>query len=158
MRKRPSARVLLLDQSGCVLLFKFVHRSGPLAGRSYWATPGGAVEEGETFEEAALRELEEETGLIRDEIGPEVGRRSFELQLVDGETVWAEERFYVLRIARTAISDCGWSAIEREVMAEHHWWSVEEIQTTSEIIFPDDLLDLLETAVAAKASGSASGV
>ncbi|CAH1674799.1 hypothetical protein CHELA41_24016 [Hyphomicrobiales bacterium] len=41
MRERPSARVLLLDQSGCVLLFKFVHRSGPLAGRIYWATPGG---------------------------------------------------------------------------------------------------------------------
>lgn len=148
MRTRPSARVLLLDQSGCVLLFKFVHRSGPLAGRSYWATPGGAVEEGETFEEAALRELEEETGLIMNEIGAEVGRRSFELQLVDGETVWAEERFFALRIAQTAISDRGWSAIEREVMAEHHWWSVEEIRTTSEILFPDRLLDLLEVAAA----------
>ncbi|MBS7699023.1 MULTISPECIES: NUDIX domain-containing protein [unclassified Chelatococcus] len=150
MRKRPSARVLLLDQSGCVLLFKFVHRSGPLAGRSYWATPGGAVEEGETFEEAALRELEEETGLIRNEIGAEVGRRSLELQLTDGETVWAEERFFALQIARTAISDWGWSAIEREVMAEHHWWSAEEIRTTSEIIFPDNLLELIEAVPAPK--------
>ncbi|MBX3540473.1 MAG: NUDIX domain-containing protein [Chelatococcus sp.] len=148
MRERPSARVLLLDQSGCVLLFKFVHRSGPLAGRMYWATPGGAVEEGETFEEAALRELEEETGLIRNAIGAEIGRRSYELQLVDGEIVWAEERFFALRIARTAISDSGWSAIEREVMAEHHWWSVDEIRTTSEIIFPEDLLDLLSGVAA----------
>ncbi|CAH1672968.1 MULTISPECIES: NUDIX domain-containing protein [unclassified Chelatococcus] len=106
------------------------------------------MEEGETFEEAALRELEEETGLIRNAIGAEIGRRSYELQLVDGEIVWAEERFFALRIARTAISDSGWSAIEREVMAEHHWWSVDEIRTTSEIIFPEDLLDLLSGAAA----------
>ncbi|SUU89122.1 NUDIX domain-containing protein [Aminobacter aminovorans] len=94
MRMRPSARVLLLDQSGSVLLFKFVHASDALTGSSYWATPGGAVEDGETFEQAALRELQEETGLSVNQLSGEVGRRSFEMQLASGERVWADERFF----------------------------------------------------------------
>jgi len=150
MRTRPSARVLLLDQSGSVLLFKFVHGSS-----SYWATPGGAVEDGETFEQAALRELKEETGLSVDQLNGEVGRRSFEMQLVGGERVLADERFFAASTVRAAISDSGWSANERSVVADHRWWSVEELGQTSELIFPERLLDLL--AVASSLHSSLSG-
>ncbi|MEX2695841.1 NUDIX hydrolase [Rhizobium mongolense] len=143
MRKRPSARILVIDQFGCVLLFKFSHTSGPLSGRTYWATPGGAVEEGETFEEAALRELEEETGLSAQQLTGEIGRRSFVLQLTNGEVVWAEERFFGVRTIRNSISDQGWTEDERDVMADHRWWSAEELKQTTEIIFPDGLLELV---------------
>jgi 8-oxo-dGTP pyrophosphatase MutT (NUDIX family) len=34
------------------------------AGRSVWGLPKGGVEQGETFAETALREIEEETGLV----------------------------------------------------------------------------------------------
>lgn len=143
MRRRPSARILVIDQFGCVLLFKFSHTSGPLSGRIYWATPGGAVEEGETFEEAALRELVEETGLLEQELTGELGRRSFELQLTNGEVVWADERFFGVRTVRSSISHKGWSENERNVLAAHHWWSTEELRETTEIIFPNGLLDLI---------------
>ena len=148
MRIRPSARLLLLDQFGCVLLFKFVFRSGALAGRQYWATPGGGLEEGETFEQAALRELTEETGFHTEQVGPSIGGRSFDLQLPDGEMVRAEEQFFAVRAERGAISDSGWTDLEREVMADHHWWSAEELRVSTEIIFPDGILDLIEAAAA----------
>jgi 8-oxo-dGTP pyrophosphatase MutT (NUDIX family) len=143
MRIRPSARVLLLNQSGSVLLFKFVHASDALTGSSYWATPGGAVEDGETFEQAALRELKEETGLSVNQLSGEVGRRSFEMQLASGERVWADERFFAASTVRSAISDTGWSANERRVVADHRWWSIEDLARTSDLIFPERLLDLL---------------
>jgi hypothetical protein len=58
----------------------------------------------------------------------------------------------VRRADRSAISDSGWSDNEKEVMADHHWWSVEELQQTTDIIFPDGLLDLLKAAGVAQLS------
>ena len=52
-----------------------VHRPG----HADWSFPKGKLEGDETWEEAALREVEEETGL-RCELGDEVGRTNYEVQ------------------------------------------------------------------------------
>jgi len=149
MRTRLSARLLVLDPSGRILLFRFVHRNGALAGQDYWATPAGGVEGGETFEQAAIRELEEETGIRVRDIGLEVGRREFVLQLHNGERVMADERFFLVKLAAAAsLSRDGWTAQEVEVMADHRWWSLDELAQTSATIWPENLLAMLNAAKA----------
>ncbi len=143
MRRRPSSRLLVIDPDGRVLLFHFVFTSGARAGDACWATPGGAVEPGETFAEAACRELHEETGIVIHDAGEHVAEREFVLQLPDGERVMAEERFYVVRSAGCALSTQGWTAWERQVMADHHWWSIDELRAADEVVFPEDLVSIL---------------
>jgi ADP-ribose pyrophosphatase YjhB (NUDIX family) len=55
----PAACVVLVDDMKRILLVK--RRMAPKQG--WWCLPGGFVECGETPERAALRELQEETGL-----------------------------------------------------------------------------------------------
>ena len=143
MRRRPSSRLLVIDRKNRVLLFRFVFKIGALAGQSYWATPGGALEAGESFADAARRELFEETGIMTDAVGQEVAEREFVLQLHDGEYVMAEERFFLVRVADHSISRDHWTPIEIEVMTDHRWWSVGDLMSTSEAVFPETLLAVL---------------
>jgi 8-oxo-dGTP pyrophosphatase MutT (NUDIX family) len=146
MRRRLSARLLILNDAGRLLLFHFVHKTGALAGRDFWATPGGGVEDGETMEQAAVRELAEETGLQRGSVSPEVARREVAFQLPDGEHVVSDERYFLVRVTDDALSRANWTAFEREVMVEHRWWSREELAQTAATVWPENLLALLDSA------------
>jgi len=146
MRERPSSRLLVIDREERVLLFKFEHKTGPLAGQVFWATPGGGLDSGERYEDAARRELLEETGLLIDDPGPQVAQRTASFQTPDGEMVIADERFFLIRIEQLTVSADRWSDLEREVMAEHRWWSSSDLRSTAEQVWPEDLSVLLTTA------------
>lgn len=144
LRERRSARLLITTPKRRVLLFRFVHKSGALDGNVYWATPGGGVEPGETFADAALRELREETGIRKAQLSEPIGRRVVPLQLPDGESVIAVEQYFVVSTDTEVISRDSWTAEEREVMVGHQWWSREELSSTSETIYPEGLVEMLD--------------
>lgn len=143
LRTRASSRLLVLDTADRVLLFRFVHKTGALAGHSFWATPGGEIDPGETFEAAAVRELFEETGLRVADVGTAIAQRTFVMQMPDGEHVMADERFFVIRVGDAALSREHWTELEQDVMAEHRWWSREELAGTEDVVFPENLLEML---------------
>ncbi|OLS64414.1 NUDIX hydrolase [Pseudomonas putida] len=143
MRERKSARLLVLDPEDRVLLFHFVHKGDALDGSDHWASPGGGLEEGESFRDAAIRELYEETGIRTEEVGEPVAERRFVMRLPSGENVISMERYYRVQAGSQQLSREGWTAHEQKVMAAHHWWSAEELRTTTATVYPERLLEML---------------
>ncbi|AZC50271.1 NUDIX hydrolase [Pseudomonas chlororaphis] len=146
MRERKSARLLVISPSRKVLLFRFLHKEGALAGDDYWATPGGGLEGGETFQLAAVRELHEETGIRVGTVGEPVAGRRFPMQLPSGEWVTSVEQYFVVHAPDQLLSRAGWTSSEVQVMADHHWWSVDDLRSTEATVWPESLVHMLEEA------------
>jgi ADP-ribose pyrophosphatase YjhB (NUDIX family) len=146
LRTRPSARWLVLNQKNEILLFRFEHKAGALAGQCFWATPGGEVEDGETFEVAARRELFEETGLQAPGAIVEAGRRETVMRMPEGDYVLAKEVYFIMQVNKNAISTKGWSGEEAEVIAKWRWWSAADLAKTSDTVFPENITDLMPKA------------
>lgn len=136
---RPAARLLLVDRAGRPLLFRF-----DAADRApFWCTPGGAVDPGESYAEAARRELREETGIAADP-GPEVAQRTVEFLTLEGVEVRADERWFRVNVDACDIDIGGHTELERRVMTQWRWFDRGELASWPETIYPADLLTMLE--------------
>lgn len=144
-RTRRTVRLLLIgeasDDSDRLLLFRDADPGLP--GTHWWITPGGGIDPGESNLEAAVRELEEETGLRigPDQLlGPVLVRR-----VVHGYTdvvIDQEDTFYACWVPIFAVSDAGHTPEERITMTAHRWWSRAELAETTEEVWPALVLDI----------------
>jgi 8-oxo-dGTP pyrophosphatase MutT (NUDIX family) len=152
--RRTSARVVLLDDDGCVLLFcgsDPAHAEGSdNPAPRWWFTVGGAAQRGETLPQAAVREVEEETGLRvdpQDLIGP-VWRRDAVIDF-NGSVIRSEEMFFVHRTRRFEPSTAGRTGLERAYIHGHRWCDatmIAELVTAGETVYPLQLGELLDEA------------
>ena len=138
--RRRAMRVLLVDDDDRLLLFRDSD-PGLTPVPVFWITPGGGVDPGESDLEAAVREVEEETGL---RITPEalVGPLA-ERVVVHGYSdvvTTQDEQFWLVRCSRFEVSTAGHTEVELATMTAHHWWTRDELEVTTEEIWPRDLL------------------
>lgn len=147
MKTRETARIVLLNEQDRILLFKMkdpsvTSKENP-AGEPVWYPPGGGVEENESYLEAAKRELWEETGLADGvKWGPLVWIRDIHLFVNQKKTRFIEY-YYVARVHGTKITMKHFTEVEKNNYQAHHWWSIDEIEKTNELIFPKELKEKL---------------
>jgi ADP-ribose pyrophosphatase YjhB (NUDIX family) len=97
-----SAGGLVLDLSGGVPLGALIGRTNR-RGRLLWSLPKGHVEAGETREQAAVREVAEETGIAGEIIGT-LGSIDFWF-VADGRRVHKTVHHFLMRATGGALSD-----------------------------------------------------
>lgn len=143
MSPRIGGRVLLLDHDRVLLM----HALDPdLPENHWWELPGGGVDDGETVEQAAVRELAEEAGI-------QLGRLA-------GPCLWVRESRFRYRnqahhrldhVFLGNLSDASGTVDtkptenERLGMLEQRWFTVDDLRECRDKLVPPELPTLLPT-------------
>ena len=135
------ARVLLVDETGAVLLLSGREPDTPFA-TEFWFTPGGGAEPGESLEEAARREVHEETGHLLGDIGPVRWRRETSFSF-GGLAFDQDESYFAVRTSRFDVHPSAWTELEHRSLTGWRWWPRRELGATDAVVYPPELAGLL---------------
>jgi 8-oxo-dGTP pyrophosphatase MutT (NUDIX family) len=143
--ERRAVRLVVVDVEDKILLFHTRDPDHPELG-TWWELPGGGIDPGETYVEAAIRELREETGIVasRSQVGPPTWRRRASFRHRQSRHV-QDETIVTLRLSVPApdIDESQRLAYEQEDYFDFRWWPTPEIFSSGERFYPGQLPALL---------------
>jgi 8-oxo-dGTP pyrophosphatase MutT (NUDIX family) len=126
---RRVARVVLLDPDDRILLLHGFEPADPSL--TWWFTPGGGAEPGESLPDAARRELREETGITEVELGPVIWRRRSTFSFAGQR--WANDEWYLLGHTReTDVDMSGRTELELASTTGARWWTLQELRAVAD--------------------------
>ena len=143
--ERSAVRLVVLDAEGRVLLFRTREPTLPELG-SWWELPGGGIDGGETYLEAAVRELREETGIVitPGQVGPPTWRRTASFRhratrLLQREVIVAVR----LDMAGPDVDESGRLDYEKQDYVGFRWWPAGEVPASRSRFYPGRLPEFL---------------
>lgn len=140
-RHRPVARVLVFDREDRILLF--LTTAPDSSGVARWLTPGGGVDEGESYEQAARRELWEETGYRAEALAGPVWAHDYTVEWDSADHDTGHAEFFRLVTERFTPSSAGWTEEEKVDVLEHRWWTLAELLAERPRFEPAELIELI---------------
>lgn len=148
---RRTARLIVLDPADRLLLLQYqaAVASDPAgaAPRAFWYTPGGGVDPGETPEQAALRELDEEVGIRNVTLGPCVATCT---ALRDRfiKASHCQERYYLVRAPSDRIDTSRLAETDLDPVLDVRWWNIDDFAARREFLIPMTVIGLARRIIA----------
>ena len=143
--RRPAARVVLLDSARRVFLINSVDPFDR-SKRPWWEIPGGGMDPGETSEEAAAREIVEETGITEFELGPCIWTQQVQFTFA-GMFFDSDERIHVAWCDGGEFAPRRLELFEAMAFRGARWWEAGELIESDEVVLPPRMREFLQPIV-----------